>query len=202
MPNCAYKIRPVSLNFKTAVSDQLFKVEGKVALSFKIDNNIVDYDFYVISGLIHNVILGVDFFRDFNAYIDFKEHKFCIPDIIKTPIRQENMISLVVNKNIKLPKHSLKKYPVHLAQICKDNRNFILSGNNKFFPSDIISTNHRSNMLMLPLINNTDQKEVIKKGSVIAYIEQINESQELFKLKVKNEQLKNNLNKSEKNAII
>jgi len=57
-------------------------------------------------------------------------------------------------------------------------------------------------MLMLPLINNTDQKEVIKKGSVIAYVEQINKSQELFKLNVKNEQLKNNLNKSEKNAII
>ena len=182
------RIEHTSLNFRTAVAGRSHHVKGKISLPIIIEGRKIDYTFYVITDLLHNVLLGVDFFNDYNAFINFRNRTFSIPNIFKTNIHDNYSMALVANKSIKLPGRMIKKIPVHVGNALK-GMNLIISGNNDYCSSDIIARNFPGKTFMLPLINNSEEKGVIMKGSIIANIEKISNNQQSFQLKTNNNPL-------------
>jgi len=144
-----------------------------------IGNTRFEHPFYIVQGLTNNAILGVDFFSQYEAKLNFETNTLEInKDNItcKTNFITNEIHCIQANKKIRLKPHSFQKIPVQLKE-CFLNKDLHIMDETNIMELDLCITDNKNKTIQFPIYNNSDTEKMINKYDILASIHILNENE-------------------------
>ena len=173
-----------SENLTTADGSRL-QVIGGVELTVGLKGLLVPHLFYVIDGLHHNALIGLDFMQSTACRIDLKSSLVSFyEDLVILPLQQRTIDSGVLRTTARyvIPARSEALLPTKRSNICPlrtdrhDNCSVIIEthadvDNDKFLVAkSVVLLKPQDRRTMCRVMNPNDTPCVIRKGQIIATI--------------------------------